>query len=169
MRSRLLRRPEDSRYLFAPDGHQLTIYRAGIDAPTIEAVRESPVALALSVADPLLMVMYRFFPKGLQGSAPFAWHLMPSECRVLPEKDGPDAPSRLTITLVSSDDFTVHAVRKVDLSSDFARQLRQAILVQASRLFDPVAYVRAIAAVHLDFRDLWAQQERIVASMVTLV
>jgi hypothetical protein len=168
MLSHLLRRPEDSYYAFGPDGHELTIYRAGITAPIVEAVRESPVTLALSVAHPLVILIYQFFPKEPRGNAAFAWHLIPQECRMMLERDRLDVPSRLTIRLVNSDDFAVHSVRQIDLSPDFACQFCDAIHTQASRPFDPVAYVRAIATVHLDSRDLWAQQERLVVSMMRL-
>jgi hypothetical protein len=166
-RSHLLKRPEDSCFVFGPDGHELSIYREDTGFSVTEIVRRSPLELALLSAPPLLVLAYRFFPKGVGGSAPIAWHLLPPTDRVRPDGDGQDAPSHLTVALISSDDFGVRATRSVELTPDFARLLRDAIRAQTASPFDSIAYTRAIAAVHLDRRGLWAQQERIVVSMAT--
>jgi hypothetical protein len=166
-RSHLLR-PEDSCYTVGPDGHHLTIYRARVDTGVVELVREAPVTLAVSFAFPLMVLLYRFHPRGPRGNAPFAWHLWPPEYRMMPRNSGTAASRSLTIRLVSIDDFQTRAVRRVQLSAALASGLRDTICTQASSPFDPVAYARAVAATHLDGRTLWAQQERIVASMAAL-
>jgi hypothetical protein len=141
--------PEGTRYQFGLSGHELLICRLGIGPDLEEAVRRGPAEFALIVEPPLIVLAYRFGRVIPWSTAPFSWHMLPGDERVLPEPTERPERSLLWISAVAAEDGIIRAQRGMTLSPEFTTALHQAIVSQAEEEFDPAAYIRAIGTLYL--------------------
>ena len=111
----------------------------GVESHHAMAVARGEAEFALIDESPLLMLCARFGDAIPWISAPFCWHHLPSEERVLPPAAGSEDERRiqLQIILIDGDDGSVKATRCVTFSLDFTRALNEAIREQARLPFDP--------------------------------
>jgi hypothetical protein len=144
-----------------PEVGELNLYDNGLELhlffrnPTkaeIRGVKQGNCACALVVLGDVLFFLYRF--AGVPWSdAPYSWHRVPADRRVLPAlQDTGQMRGLLQIILTDADTGIVQAQRAVSLSVDFTRALLSAIRMQASTPWCGQAeYDRQLAAVYERF------------------
>lgn len=133
--------PEFARaqYTYFRREHELILTLRGVESQHAIAVARGEAEFALIDESPLLVLCTRFGDVIPWISAPFFWHRLPSEERVLPPVTGSEDERRLQlqIMLTDGDDGSVKATRCVTFSLDFTRILNEAIREQARLPFDP--------------------------------
>ncbi|MBX6315668.1 MAG: hypothetical protein IRY99_22550, partial [Isosphaeraceae bacterium] len=140
-------------YRFRRGRHELVLTARGATPALVEAVARGEAEFALIVEGPLLVLGYRFGTAvPWSATAPFYWHLLPSEEQVLPAKVGPWTPdlrsrmwSTLWVTLIEGGHGRVLARRALALDPEFTRALHEAIRQQAAQPFSGAAADHALA------------------------
>jgi hypothetical protein len=130
----------DARYTFAGGEHCLTL------AVPDPAPPSGPVALAVVVEGPVLLLVARLGGEHAWRPAAFSWHLLPPGRRVEPAWPlPPGAGVPLRLRLVSAATGAALAERRLDLPPGFATVLHAAIRHQARQPAPTVtAFDRAV-------------------------
>jgi hypothetical protein len=120
--------PEGGEYNFRSGGHELLLRFAHPAAQEIEDVRRGECEFALAPVGDILFFLYRFGQAMRWSDAPYTWHLLPEDQRILSQP--PDTEkSRVLLQVILLDASTgiVQALRGVTLSPAFTRSLHTAI------------------------------------------
>jgi len=135
------------------DGHELRVVLGNLTAREITRIGgEAGVDLAL-VVEPLVFTMLAAFEGVIPWSgAPFSWHQLPDEERVVPPGLATGETAQLTVVLVDGNDGVVRAVRPLTLTPEFSAALHAAIRDQASRIYERGEYERHAATLHEQWR-----------------
>jgi len=132
---------------YVSSGPMLIVTLPNLTQCEIEAARKGRIELALYDHPPVIFVLCRI--NGLLGwsDCPFSVGL----CRQAIDLSTPIEDGQglgLQIVLVESTTGVVHALRLVGTSTEFARELRAAMVKQTMRPFSPVEYGQAIVDVY---------------------
>ena len=139
--------PQSTRFEYTSTGPMLIICMPALTRREIEAARKGRVELALYDHPPVIFVLCKI--EGLLdwSDCPFSVRLCKDEIDLsLPIEEGKGLG--LQIVLVESTTGIVKALRLVGTSTEFARELRAAMVKQTIRPFSPDEYDRAIAEVY---------------------
>lgn len=137
--------PEAVQFNFRAGAHELLMW---LPAPTEREVRDiarGDAELALFVEQPLIIFLYRFGRAIPWSDAPYSWHRVPEQERVLPDPVGVAEPhALLQVVLADAATGIVRALRAIALLPAFTTALHLAIRDQAAAHWDPAAYDRAL-------------------------
>ena len=101
--------PEGTQYSYGLNGHELTLFLAGVDDQLVDDVKYGEAEFAVIVEHPVLVLAYRFGQSIRWSDVPYTWHLQPARCRVTPPLEAsPESRALLWITLVGADDGIIH-------------------------------------------------------------
>src|SRR4051794_21599374 len=76
--------PEGTQYSYGLNGHELTLFLAGVDDQLVDEVKYGEAEFAVIVEHPVLVLAYRFGQSIRWSDVPYTWHLQPARCRVTP-------------------------------------------------------------------------------------
>lgn len=137
--------PEGAQYNYRQGQHELVLFFRSPTAREIEAVRHGQAEFGLYAHDDLLVLLYRFGAGVPWSDAPYSWHLLDPQERILPGPTGLVEPHDLMhIILVDAQSGTIRALRAVTFSPAFTTVIRSAIRAQATRPFDAARYDQAL-------------------------
>lgn len=139
-------------YLFRR-GHELRVVLSDLTEREIARIGgDGRVDLAL-VVEPLVFTVLAQFDGVIPWSgAPFSWHQLPEDERVLPPTLTAGERAVLTLVLVEASDGIVRAVRSLVLSPEFSGALEEAIRDQAARPFIKADHGRQAADLYAHWR-----------------
>lgn len=141
--------PECAQYAYRGGGHELVLFLGAPSNAERDSVRIGLAEFALFVEPPVIVIVYRFAPALPWSDAPFSWHLVPEDERVLPPPvdDAPPAErGMLAVTLVDATTGLVRALRMLTWSPEFTRAVHRAIVAQS--IAPAEGYDLALAAVY---------------------
>jgi hypothetical protein len=137
--------PSGAQYVYGLSGHELTLFHPDVDERLVQDVKYGEAEFAVIVRPPVIVLGYRFGQSIPWSDVPYCWHLQPAYWRVIPARQSfPETRALLWITLVGSEDGTIHAQRGMTLAPDFTRTLHAAIRAQARMPFDPDQCAEAV-------------------------
>jgi hypothetical protein len=141
---------EGGEYNFMGGMHELRLFWPRLNRRTVDAVRTGQADFALVVSPPVLFLLYQIEGAAAWSDAPYSWHLVPADRRVLPSPVGETEEARdlLQIVLVDAETGIVRALRVVSWSPSFTIAIRLAIAAQAERPWDPSAYHRRLSEIY---------------------
>lgn len=151
--------PEGAWYGYGREGHQLTIFAAGITSRLIDDFRCGEAEFALVVDGPVLHLAHRFGAAGRWGDVPYVWRLQDPDERAVPDAT-PGRRALMWVSLIGADDGLIHAQRGVTLEPGFTRALHEAIRAQAFGPFDPLDCILAFHELLDEFPDAHQRLER---------
>lgn len=140
--------PETVQYNFYANGHDLQLFFAGLTEMEIEEVQTGECEFALDVESGIIFFLCRF---GSQpwSDAPYTWHRVPEEQRVLPEPEATsDSRALLQVLLIDASTGILKAIRAVSLSPQFTRALHRAIREQSMAVFNQEKYDADLAILY---------------------
>ena len=137
--------PEAVQYSFRGGHHELVIFASGPSAAELAAVRKAPGELALLVEAPVILLWYRF-GEALDGTAPYAWHLVAAHERTVPAEA--EGRALFEVFLVDADTGILCAMRQATASPAFTAALHAAIRDQAHAPWVPQLYDSTLAALY---------------------
>jgi hypothetical protein len=138
---------EGARYLYAREGHELTLFWRGPTAAEIEGFRFNPVEVGLYTNGPAAFLLYKIKDVCEWSDVAFNVHLVPEAERELPTEPAGDR-GRLRMTLVDADGGVIRAKRIVSLDKVMTQALKHAMTEQAAAPFNRVLYEAAVQEVH---------------------
>lgn len=125
--------PEGTNYNYRAGYHELLIALHNPSRYEIADVRSAPAEFALVKYKDLLVLLFCFGCVGW-GDAPYSWHLVPREQRVLPEPVGLQEPHTVFyVFLLNAGTGIIEAMRMVTVSPAFSVALTVAIQEQAEK------------------------------------
>lgn len=139
--------PQSTYFEYSESGPMLIICMPELTEREVEAARKGRVELALYEHPPVIFVLHKI--DGLLGwsDSPFSVRLCRQEIDLTaPIEDGQGLG--LQIVLVESTTGVVRALRLVGTSTEFARELRSAMVRQTIRPFSSEEYDRTIGNVY---------------------
>ena len=151
--ARRTRWPEGTQYNYREGVHELIVFCSRPHPEEVRCYRAAWARFALHVAGPSILLAFRFgnLP---WCDAPYTWHLVPDDQRVLPPADlGSDARTLIRVFLVSADDGVVRALRAMTWSPEFTRAMHRAIRRQSAQPWDRLAYDRTLNAIYAQHRS----------------
>jgi hypothetical protein len=158
--------PECAQYNYRNGSHELLLFLASPSEREVKSVRGGESEFAILVAQPVIVLCYRF-ASGLPWSdAPFSWHLVPEAERELPPEPGPEQRATLQVLLVDAATGIVRAIRLVTLSPDATMILHRAIAEQAAEPWDPGSYDRALEELYRRYPSSEAMARAAVVRVV---
>lgn len=113
--------------------HWLIMPLANIQRIEQEAITTGTAHFAFTTIGDVLIFQYRFGTAVAWSDCAYNWYLIPEEQRQLPIDPGDDGRVLLSVILIEATNGLVAGLRLVTLSTTFATELRQALLLQANR------------------------------------
>lgn len=143
---------EGTHYNFRSSGHELVISFRQPQRAEVQAVKEGDAKFALVVKDDLIVLVFKF---GSQpwSDAPYTWHRVKKDERVLPDLPREHERAALTTFMINADGGFILAMRYMTFSSDFTAKLHQAIRDQAQQSFDQVRYDRQLRRLYSQYQS----------------
>lgn len=147
--------PEGAEYNYRAGGHELRFFWANPTPEEVEGIRIGQAGFALLVTGPVIWFLYQFQGACAWSDAPYSWHLVRGEDRVVPPTPWeperrvrtlpdmawtPETRALLHVTLVDAATGIVRALRVLTLSPEFTRALHKAILEQTVTRWDEQEY-----------------------------
>ena len=144
--------PEAGEFNLYDNGLELRLFFRRLSKAEVRGVEQGECRFALVAEGDVLFFLYRFADLPWS-DAPYSWHMVPPDRRVLPAmQDTGETRGLLHIILTDAETGIVQVLRTVTLSVDFTRALLGAIRVQASTPWcDQAAYDRQLAAAYERF------------------
>jgi hypothetical protein len=113
--------------------HFLILPLANISQAEMKAVTEGNAYFAFTTIGDVLIFQYRFGAALSWSDSAYNWYLVPEEERELPRDPGEEGHPLLSVILIEATNGLVAGLRLVSFSPTFARELRDALVQQASR------------------------------------
>jgi hypothetical protein len=132
--------PESAVFEYSPSGPILIIALGNPTTQEIEAAKTGHVELALFEAEPVIFILHKI--RGIESwsDSPFSIRLYENIDFDWSQEIEEDMGLGLIIVLVDANAGIVHALRMVGTSTQFARELRGAILRQLEQPFSRATY-----------------------------
>lgn len=143
---------EGARYVYAGEGHELTLFWRGPTPAEVDGFRIQPVELGLFTHGPAAFLLYKIQNVCEWSEVAFNFHLVPEAERELPREE-PGDRGRLRMTLVDADDGIVRAKRIVSLDKVMTQALKHAMAEQAAAPFNRLIYDAAVQEVFSRYAD----------------